>query len=175
MHSATLELLSSVFRALWIALPICTRMHSAACVWATAFVLFSHHHHAFCELTVLCRSKQQKKIPSGGRPAYWKRYGPLGGLVPLGAKGELACPPAIVAARAFVAGLPPVQELRPKVSLPDHSLAIYPPTVGHSPAPHARLWNLLLIPKFPTRGQVVLGCKCCCLSASTCCCLSASS
>ncbi|KAK9844389.1 hypothetical protein WJX74_001893 [Apatococcus lobatus] len=60
------------------------------------------------------RNKQQRKVGGGGRPAYWKKYGPLGGLVPLGAKGELACPPAIVAARAFVAGLPPVQELRPK-------------------------------------------------------------
>ncbi|KAK9868244.1 hypothetical protein WJX84_007813 [Apatococcus fuscideae] len=60
------------------------------------------------------RSKQQ--IGSSGRSGqpYWKKYGPLGGLVPLGAKGELACPPAIVAARAFVAALPPVRELRPK-------------------------------------------------------------
>ena len=64
-----------------------------------------------------CRSKQQ--IGSSGRSGqpYWKKYGPLGGLVPLGAKGELACPPAIVAARAFVAALPPVRELRPKVIL----------------------------------------------------------
>ena len=38
----------------------------------------------------------------------------VGGLVPLGAKGQLQCPRAIVAGRAFVARLQPVRDLRPQ-------------------------------------------------------------
>ena len=40
--------------------------------------------------------------------------GVLGGLVPLSAKGELTCPRAVVAARAFVAKMKPVRDLRPQ-------------------------------------------------------------
>lgn len=40
--------------------------------------------------------------------------GVLGGLVPLSAKGELTCPQAVVAARAFVAKMKPVRDLRPQ-------------------------------------------------------------
>eukprot|EP00891_Asterochloris_glomerata_P007184 jgi/Astpho2/7184/Aster-x0760 len=49
--------------------------------------------------------------------------GVLGGLVPLSAKGELTCPRAVVAARAFVAKMKPVRDLRPQ-ALPVKKLAI---------------------------------------------------
>ena len=38
----------------------------------------------------------------------------LGGLIPLSSRGELACPRAVIAMRAAVARLPPVQSLRPQ-------------------------------------------------------------
>lgn len=38
----------------------------------------------------------------------------LGGLLPLSARGQLACPPFVLAIRAAVARLPPVQQLRPQ-------------------------------------------------------------
>ena len=39
----------------------------------------------------------------------------IGGLIPLSAKGELACPQAIISARAAAARLKPVRDLRPQV------------------------------------------------------------
>jgi hypothetical protein len=47
----------------------------------------------------------------------------LGGLIPLTAKGDLACPQAIIAMRAAVARLKPVRELRPQ-ALPVKLIAI---------------------------------------------------
>ncbi len=38
----------------------------------------------------------------------------VGGLIPLSAKGNLQCPRAIVAGRAFVARMQPVRDLRPQ-------------------------------------------------------------
>ena len=43
-----------------------------------------------------------------------RKWPVVAGLVPLSARGELACPQAIVAARAAVARLRPVRELRPR-------------------------------------------------------------
>ena len=52
-----------------------------------------------------------------------RHFAVLGGLIPLTDKGRLACPPFVIAVRAAVAKLPPVQQLRPQ-ALPLRLLAI---------------------------------------------------